>query len=247
MRRKALRDALHRATMSPAEAARAAGLRTPNAIYNFLGGRSHSLSSETYERLARAIPQTTLAELQGLADHREDVPAAIGLVEVRAMAAAGLMQPAFDLPQSQRLFVSVPVTEVSQASGAFALIVHEPGAEKLFPDQTILVCIPSTTFEGTIVDGQKLVLQRIRGGRVEVTVRELALEANEAWLWLRSTHPDCQVPIRMPWTPENPFRPWRVGEDRYALGAVAILACVPLAGEPYRLDAGPKRENPLSR
>ena len=243
-RRRALQRVLDRLGLSPTEAARAAGLPSANAIFNFLHGRSMTLSALTYERLVKAIPGTSLAELQGIEEHEGELPGAIALIELRTSACAGLLRPSFDLPRARRGYVSVPAKEITQASGAFAVRVDEPGAERLFPAGTILVCVPAAAFEGEMHTGQKILLQRIFDGKVEVTIRELELEANEAWLWLRSSHPEHQAPLRMPYRLSEPFRAWRVEEDRYVIAAIAVLACVPLEGPPYLLDLGADEKAP---
>ena len=57
-RRRALRDFMAKHDLKPAVWARKAGLKNPNSLYNFLGGRSNSLASKTLEVLARAVGVT---------------------------------------------------------------------------------------------------------------------------------------------------------------------------------------------
>ena len=185
-RRKALKTCLDAAGMTPTDVARAANLVSPNAIFNFLGGRTASLSQATYEALARVIPGASLASLTGT-EAPDNVAAPVRPIQVRAAATAGLMQAAFDMPQVQQYQIVAPITDAMHAQGAFGVEVREPGAEKLYPKGTTLICIPLTSFDGEITNGKHLILQRIVKGRVEVTVREITIEASEAWLWLRST------------------------------------------------------------
>lgn len=225
-KRRALRQALNTAQLTPTEAARAAGMPNANALFNFLNGRTQSLSQETYEKLAQVIPGATIASLAGL-EPAEPLGVPVRPIQVRAMAAAGLMQASFDMPLSHQGQIVVPVDPELHAAGVFGAEVREPGAEKIFTPGTILICQPMSTWDGELRNGKRLILQRIRGPKVEVTVRELELQANEAWLWLRSTHPEHQVPIRMPYTPGKPLQPWRDGEDRYSVAAVVIAAYMP--------------------
>lgn len=63
-RRKALREVMKRYGINAHAWAISAGLRNANAIYNFLRGRSRSLSQESLEALAKAA-QLEVAELTG--------------------------------------------------------------------------------------------------------------------------------------------------------------------------------------
>jgi hypothetical protein len=227
-RRRALQDTLAAAHMTPSEAARAAGLPTPNSIFNFLKGRSFTLSQLTLEKLAEAIPGASLASLSGLEPIDTVPPPSARPVQVRSAAAAGLMQASFDLPLSQQKQVFMPVDNEMQTAGVFGVVVREPGAEKLFPAGSILVCVPIHSYEAQLQNGNKVILQRIVGTRVEVTVCELELQANEAWLWLRSTHPEHQNPVRMPFTIGQTPRAWRDGNTRFSVAAVVVGAYLPL-------------------
>lgn len=226
-RRKALRDALEAARLTPTEAARAAGLTSANMIFNFLQGRSKGLSQTTLERLAAVIPGSSLASLTGLED-TDAISPPVRPLQVRAAAAASLMQSAFDLPARLQRQVYMPVTEDQQTAGVFGVVVREPGTEKLFPVDTILVCMPLHAYEDPVVNCEKVILQRIAGGKVEVTVRELEIHANEAWLWLRSTHPEHQAPVRMPYSIGRPPEPWRDRDTRFSVAAIVVGAYVPL-------------------
>ena len=137
------------------------------------------------------------------------------------------MQTAFDLPARAQTQAYMPIPDEMHTAGAFGVSVREPGAEKLYPAGSILVCIPTHAYENQVADGNKLILQRIVGDKVEVTVRELELQANEAWLWPRSSHHEYQTPIRMPYTPNHPIQPWRDGETRFSVAAVVVAAYMP--------------------
>lgn len=225
-RRRALTRALAAADMSPTDAARAAGLPSANAIFNFLGARSKSLSQSTIEALVKVIPGATMAALTGI-ESVEAIGPVSRPIQVRAIATAGLMQASFDRPAYEQAQIVATVSDDMFAQGIFGVEVRAPGAELLYAESSILLCIPINSFEKEITSGKRLILQRIHGTRVEVTVREIVIEANEAWLWQRSTHPEHQAPIAIPWTPGQPPKAWRVGEDRYSVAAVVVLAIVP--------------------
>jgi len=212
--------------MTPTDAARAAGMKSANAIFNFLNNRTKSLSQSTIEALVKVIPGATMAALTGMEPSDAIGPVARP-IQVRAVATAGLMQASFDLPASQQSQIVATVSDDMFAQGVFGVEVRPPGAENMFPASTVLLCIPINAYEGVIGTGKRLILQRIRGNKVEVTVREIVIEADEAWLWLRSSHPEHQSPIQIPWVPGQPPKAWRVDEDRYSVAAVVVLAIVP--------------------
>lgn len=118
--------------MTPTDAARAAGLPSANALYNFLHGRSSALSQQTVEALAQAIPGATIAALVGV-DVVDNIGAPQRPIVVRAKAAAGLMQRSFDLPPHQQHGMVTAIPEEWHAQGVFGIEVYEPGAELLFP------------------------------------------------------------------------------------------------------------------
>lgn len=222
-RRAALRRALQAANMRPADAARAADLGNPNAIYNFFGKRTMSLSAETYRKLAKVIPGATVASLQGL-EHTQ--PALGRTIQVKSEARAGVMRASFDLPLSDQVETPVPIDAEMRASGAYGVLVRRPGAELLYPEGTILVVMPVTAYQGTISNGRKLILQRINAGTVEVTVRELQVVDGSAWLRLRSTDPRYDSSVEMPW-PADGARMWRRGEDRFSLAGIVVGSYTP--------------------
>jgi hypothetical protein len=93
-RRRALKQALDGHNLTPTEASRAAGLVTPNSIYNFLSGRSNSLSQATMERLARAIPDASLEELAGFRGTAIEPRT----IMVKTPAKAGVFKDTFERP-----------------------------------------------------------------------------------------------------------------------------------------------------
>jgi hypothetical protein len=125
----------------------------------------------------------------------------------------------------EQVEVSLPVSEELLAAGAYAARVRHPGGEQLFPDGTILTCLPLQQFQGELATGKRVILQRVHAKKVELTVRELEVTDDRAWLWPRSTHPAHQQPTACPW----PHRgvPWKEGEDRYTILAVVIGAYIP--------------------
>jgi hypothetical protein len=227
LRRKRFMDLVAASKMTMTDLARESGMKSANALFNFINGHSHSLSQATLERLMKVIPGATMATLMGL-ETPDDIGPPVRPLQVRAIAQAGLMQSGFDLPASRQYQVPLPLEREMHAAGVFGVEVREPGAEKLFTPGTVLVCLPLSAWDGELANGRKLILQRVVDNKVEVSVRELELQANEAWLWLRSTHPEHQAPIAMPYVPGKPLRPWRSGQERLSIAAVAVAAYMPL-------------------
>jgi hypothetical protein len=224
-RRDALRHALAAANMRPSDAARAAGFTTANQIFNFLNGRANSLSQDTIERLAQVIPGSSIASLTANETRQAPISAIQGVI-VRAVAEGGKMRDSFDVPKREQFEVALPVEPEHQRAGAFGVSVHAPGFERVFPNGTILVCVPIPQYKAPLVTGTKLILQRVVGKDTEVTVRELRIDPRErAWLWLRSDDPEHQSPIEMPWPFTNEM--WKQDTSRFAVTAVVVGAYMP--------------------
>lgn len=62
-RRRALRLILAQTQLTPTALARMAGFPSPNAIYNFLHGRTHSLSANTIARIGEVLPTVDVFQL----------------------------------------------------------------------------------------------------------------------------------------------------------------------------------------
>ena len=225
VRRAALRRALAAANMTPSEAARAAGFTTPNSIFNFLNERSSSLSQNTIERLASVIPGSSIASLTGN-DQATPMTSTITGVQVRAIAEAGRMREAFDLPKKECYEAMLPTTAAQMRAGAFGVEVRTPGFERAFPDGTILVCVPAPAYSMPLHAGHHLIIQRVVNKLVEVTVKDLEVDGNKrAWLWPRSDRPEYQAPVKMPWPYTNEI--WRLDGQRYSVTAVVVGAYMP--------------------
>ena len=80
--------------------------------------------------------------------------------------------------------------------------------------------MPLSGFKSPIVEGQRLIVQRIRDTGVEVTVRELGITGEKPWLWFRSTYPAFQQPVSCPWPITD--RTWRTRGDRLRIAGVVL-------------------------
>ena len=104
----------------------------------------------------------------------------------------------------------------------FGVQVADRSVELIYPEGSMLVCIPTAALKTIHVDalqdpgpwgdvardlakqptpGRRVLVQRLHkddeGELVEITVREYQVDENEqAWLWFRSTAPELQAPLR---------------------------------------------------
>ena len=163
--RQALLRLLAKHQLSPAKLARRAGAPSPNAIYNFLNGLSHSLSQETLERICVALPGTEMGDLFGLVRPR---PATCPIV---AEAITGVAQNSFMLPPAQQMLLSLPGAW-GHDPGLFGVRVGLPGVGRLYPAGSILICRPYSGGKD-LMAGCRVIVQQPLGAGMEVTVREL--------------------------------------------------------------------------
>ena len=199
-RRVGLQRLLDHHRITPTDLARDLGLTTPNAIYNFLAGRSASLSLDTIERILDLYPDISFTALIGKPDPSGKRARAMqGLGDYLAVtleARTGHWQRRAE-PRGKRVGFDLPGDFAGPGPGGFALRVREPGAELLYPAGSILVCreLPGDT--SAVPDGSRVVLRVIQDGRTEITIRELVRDATHAWLCPRTARPEHLAPIRV--------------------------------------------------
>jgi hypothetical protein len=134
------------------------------------------------------------------------------------------MRSAADLPHHEQFELPVPLRPDYVARGAFGVLVRQPGVERLYPNGTVLICLPYDVYADKLGAGRRLVLQRLHGSRTEITVRELGFWRERAWLWPRSDDPAHQRPVAMP----SLDRPrWQDSDSDYVLVAIVVMACIP--------------------
>ena len=203
-RRDALRAVLARLDITPTELARRAGLTNANSFFNFFNGRSASLSQATQDKILVALPGVTQEELTGRlptdAPHRASSlwAASPGKWPVLTCEAeSGVWRRSAKLPPEKWLMVPMPKDLPSPGPAAFAVRLKGVGADRLYPSGTIAVCVPLS--EIPVRNGCRVLVHREGGRRHELTLRELVLGEGKAWLWPRSSHPEHQVPITVPW------------------------------------------------
>lgn len=71
----------------------------------------------------------------------------------------------------------------------------------VYPEGTILVCVPVGEYHHALVEGDHVIVQRrdMLTDMVEATVKELRRDdSGRIWLWPRSNHPEHQTPLALP-------------------------------------------------
>lgn len=217
-RRVALRSAIQRNNMTIAELTRLACFPSRSLFDNFFGRRTKSLSAEKIAVIARILPNTTFAELMG--EDEKTAP-----VNVRAQAKLGTFRRSFDLDLVEQYEVAVPVATDWRRIGAYGVEVRSPGPDEIFCDYTILIAVPVDRYEPGMATGRRVILQRIDGERVEVSVREVRVVSGRAWLLPRTTQPEHMAAVSMPWPYDG--RPWKQGDQRLLVAGVVVMNISP--------------------
>ena len=115
----------------------------------------------------------------------------------------------FSLPPHRCRELPLPVDDSARQAGAYAAEVLRPGAEEIYPEHNLLLCLPIARFTDKLAKGRRLIVQRFEGARFEITVREF-------WLAHRSTDPYLTQKVRLP---ENLQRGWQHEKERYQAGS----------------------------
>ena len=193
-RREALKKFMKDRNLRPKRWAAAAGVK-PNSIYNFTNGHSMSMDDETYEKLAAAI-DVTAATLMGGSDYSPAVGQAIVIGRVQA----GNWQKAvtfIDEADTSIVPCVLPPHIASKGTRApvFGLSVKGDSMDKVFPEGSVLICLPLYEMSGKIKDGDYVVVHRIDpDGLYEATCKQYRLVDGEMWLAPRSNNPS-HMPI----------------------------------------------------
>lgn len=166
-----------------------------SSLYNFLNGRSDSLSHPTLEKLAQS-ERATISQLIGESDETAEFH--LPRIDVIGEVQAGVWRTAASLYYDEQMTMAVPV-EDKYADRAFGLRVRGNSMNEHYPEGAVLVCVKLPEFDDAIVAGDHVVIHRRSGNdTVEATVKEIERDADGGWwLWPRSTDPAHQQPIRI--------------------------------------------------
>lgn len=206
--------------LKAAEWARQAGLSTPNSLYNFVSGRSKTLSQETLEKLASAVPGATVTEIIG------ESPATgvrAATVQVRVGAGAGMWRQSYETPMEPPVYLALqPGVHADEA-----VLVLDRHADALYPPGAYVGVHAFASLPRPLRDGDVVLVHRIRAGRHEVTLREIRCPGGDfAQLVFRSSQPELSTTIGMPWPYAGQV--WQVdGDTLQVRGRVVIMTVVP--------------------
>ena len=171
-----------------------AGIR-PTSVYNFIKGYSKSMDNETYAELA-AVMNTTTAVLMGESDYSPAVGQAIVIGRVQA----GNWQKAvtfIDEADTSIVPCVLPPHIASKGTRApvFGLSVKGDSMDQVFPEGSVLICLPLYEMRGAVKDGDYVIVHRIDpDGLFEATCKQYRLVDGEMWLAPRSSNPS-HMPI----------------------------------------------------
>lgn len=142
-----------------------------------------ALRCDTNELLAKNLPNSGGVNVDG-------VPV-LGAVE------AGIWVDAMEWPVPDQYEIRVP--KEPRAKNPFALLVKGQSMNLEFPEGSHVICVDIHAFWRDIKSGDFVVVERRSHDQVEATVKQIRIdESGQRWLWPRSSHPDHQMPIRLP-------------------------------------------------
>lgn len=201
--------------------ARSAGLPNANAVYNFLAGRSRSLSRQTTEALSGVIPGTVPEDLfSDVLSTNNDL---LQRSFIRGEVQAGAWHDRPEWPRGDWKPITLPRAEIHKGTRSYFLIVRGNSMNQLYPEGTIIECVNLPEYDGSLKSGDKVVcVRRDRSGLYETTCKEYRLRNGVAQLWPRSDDPDHQEVITLPRAPQADDAPRADGIEEITIKAVVI-------------------------
>lgn len=160
--------------------------------------------------LARALEVTPeylegTSSSPGFAEPREDsLP--LTTVAVRGRVQAGEWREALEWPEDDWYSVSItPDPRFHAKLQRFALEVGGDSMDKIYPSGSVIICLRYADLGRWPEPGERVVvIRRNRHLEIEATVKELDKDnRGQLWLWPRSTSPEHQQPIAIPWPEEE--------------------------------------------
>lgn len=183
LRRRSLTRFMRENELEAAAWARMAGLSNANAIYNFLNGRSGSLSQDTARRLADAVPGATVSDLFGETALKKAggplaAPAPIlETVTVKSSAESNVWRRVYDIPTADQHTIEVVPLDVPVDE---AVMVNDRHCDQICPPGGYVLVSRSKDAEPLKNGDVCVVLRRRKRNRtedLEVTLRRLVIKA----------------------------------------------------------------------
>ena len=122
------------------------------------------------------------------------------VIYIRVIGAvqAGSWRPALEWPEEDQYDTPVRVDPKFAGLTPIALEVRGPSMNEVFPHGTIVICVAYIELGRGPIHGERVVVQRFRGGEVEASIKEYRHEKDGIpRLWPLSDHPDFQAPLRL--------------------------------------------------
>lgn len=189
-RRDALRSFMREKNLEIAKWAKASHV-SANSIYNFMNGRSDSLSINAYGKLAR----TANAPIWRLTGEKPEPPSPTSMYVTGAVE-AGVFVEAVQWDEDQWYAIDVPIPACFRST-AKALEVRGQSMNLVYTDGSIVMYNEVLDFREPKSGDKVIVYRHMDGGEIEATVKQYIVEDGEAWLWPRSSHPDHQQPLKL--------------------------------------------------
>lgn len=127
-------------------------------------------------------------------------PANVVNVSVIGSVQAGQWVEALAWPHEDQYELAVTQSKKYPNFKRFGLEVAGASMDRLYPEGTILLCIPFNDLGRDPRAGERVIVERRSGNDLlEVTVKEYVPDdQGRVWLWPRSTHPEYQQPLPLP-------------------------------------------------
>lgn len=168
-----------------------------NSIYNFLNGHSQALDPRTYAKLARTqeVPAWRLS-----GDTPE--PPSPTTIWVTGHVEAGAFREAIEWDRSLWYPVDVPVPDRFRKV-AKALEPRGTSMNLEYPAGSVAIYVDVLDYRAPRHGDHVIVYAYQRDGTIEATIKELRVDAEQRWLWPRSSDPLHQLPIDVSNPPED--------------------------------------------
>lgn len=212
------------------------------AIRDILKGRSRHPRHDTIQKIADAL-NCSAAELLG-----EGQAAAVSdQIMVCGTVQADAWHDEAQWPSELWFPLSLPPDPRYPAAERHGLVVRGNGMDCLYPDGSIVLCLPLDKLGHGLRHATRVVCRRRKGdGKTELSIKEyVEREDGTVWLWPRSTDPHFQQPLQLPSAPApaagmtQPFPRQRAAEPSFSLPAendvVAIEIIAAVVGS-YRVE-----------
>jgi transcriptional regulator with XRE-family HTH domain len=172
----------------------AAKAGTTHSVISRLESGERRLNSDNMQAIARALG-VPWAEL--LEPIEESAGRTLRNIEVRGAAQTGIWGGGEDFPADRRYALRLPADERFPGMELYGVEVHGDGMNLVYPDGSLVVCVPMERMDNVIPHRARVhVLRQRLDGLVETSVREYRLQADgAAYLWPRSDSPDHQTPV----------------------------------------------------